>query len=365
MNRMTTKGRQEQVKLWRLWIVGLLAIFIFGCDRGVESQSLQTTMPDLERGDERRVLARSCDAGVMDDCLALAAALGLQPLDPATSPGLPVADRACRAGGHAASCTRLAWLWDPVTSTIEAPFSEVFLERSANAESYWTLLCERNDSFACDRLVQRESVMARAVTDHEAELQAEAAERERLRLQEAERLRQAQVQRELEAAIRHGFSNECGRMYRERGVDQAVCETLMEAIRNGRTSSAGRSSIQEYLRSRGVSRLNGFIVARIEAGLYEAMRRSYDPYWDISYPRGQHFLLRTEFTDYTSRGRFSMWVEEDGQQTITTTSGFVEVWTIYRESALGGAWQFVRDARAGDETSMTASQLLLALMGDR
>lgn len=165
--------------------------------------------------------------------------------------------------------------------------------------------------------------------------------------------------------VRRGLPGHCNRIEIVFGVAYAICDTLIEAIATGRTSSAGRSQVQTYLRDRGVSRLIGYIVARVDQGLYEVVRRSYDSYWDISYPRGQHFLLRTELTDYTSQGRFSMWVEEVGSVPITTTNGFEQVWPIYAESILGQAWQGVRDARAGAQTSDAARELLLALMGER
>jgi hypothetical protein len=278
----------------------------------------------------------------------------------------------------AESCGRIGILLDTVKPNGEWPMPDDSEQPLAEIISGIQLSCNLGVQEAClhlqARVVWRQESLARF--EEAARLAAVAAENERIRLAEelaeAERVRAIQERqsrideqrRRLLREVESGSRFDCRELTQVYSVDMPVCMALWDAIVDGRTSSDGREMIQGYLRGLGVSRLNGFIVARVDTGLYEAMRRTYDPYWDISYPRGQHFLLRTLLTEYTTRGNFRMWVTEVGTREITTTNGFVQTWNIYEESVLGQAWQEVRDASAGYQTQSAARTLLLALMGE-
>ena len=189
------------------------------------------------------------------------------------------------------------------------------------------------------------------------------AERER---QQAERERQ-QAEREaefitlLEEIDRGGIS--CNR-YRDLYIlDRRVCAEFEYAVENGRTRRGeGREIVRSYLRGLGLRRIHAYIVGRIDAGLYECAQRGRDDYFGIAYPTDRHFLLRTLSTDFTTTGRFRMWVRESGTTSVPLRSGFTEEWNIYSESILGELWQEVRDADAGYETSQATLALLRFLV---
>src|SRR5699024_3994633 len=53
-----------------------------------------------------------------------------------------------------------------------------------------------------------------------------------------------------------------------------LCTHLVSTIREGRTSTSARQHLQEPLRDRGLSRSNGYIIAQLEPGVYEAVMRA-------------------------------------------------------------------------------------------
>lgn len=193
------------------------------------------------------------------------------------------------------------------------------------------------------------------------------AEHERREEERRAREREREEERAREQAVRDGMRSghlNCSDWAgSRRGTERLqMCEHLAETVREGRTNSTSRSFMQRYLRDElGVRRISGYIIANVGENLYEAVMRGYDSYFGVSYPRGQHFLLRTTVTDYSSRGRFNSWVTKVGTRDIDTVNGFVETWDIYEESRIGGLWHHVRQAAAGHETSRTASAMLRAL----
>ncbi|MCB9533404.1 MAG: hypothetical protein H6698_03630 [Myxococcales bacterium] len=165
---------------------------------------------------------------------------------------------------------------------------------------------------------------------------------------------------DIHARIQRG-DVDCAEWERETGAPASICEALNEATYSGRTSPRGRAAIAEYLRAGGLRRIRGYIVARADLGVYEAVMRGYDEYWGVSYPRGRHFLLYTTSTDFVSTGSFDLWATKTGTRLVSLNNGFEEIWDEYEESDLGEAWQAVRDARAGEPTAAAARALLLDL----
>ena len=145
-------------------------------------------------------------------------------------------------------------------------------------------------------------------------------------------------------------------------LDRAVCVELAQAVERGRTTPSGREDVQSYLRSHGLRRFSGFMIANVGDDLYEVSKLAYNDYFDISYPAGKHLLLQTVTTQFTSKGRFRLWARKVGEEEIRTKDGFTQTWDVYRESPLGELWQAVRKAPAGTPTSQAARALLVFLV---
>jgi len=76
--------------------------------------------------------------------------------------------------------------------------------------------------------------------------------------------------------------------------------------------------------------LRGFIVASHGDGLYEVAPLQMVNAYDAGY--GRHALVRVTSKEYTSRGKFFLWVRSSGDQEITTTGGFKETWKVYDDA---------------------------------
>ena len=81
-----------------------------------------------------------------------------------------------------------------------------------------------------------------------------------------------------------GKSPDCWAMSNAGLLSHAACTDIEYAIDNGRTTSRGRKAMKEHLRTKGINRIKGFIVARVGDNLYEAayLSREYD--WGIRLP---------------------------------------------------------------------------------
>jgi hypothetical protein len=135
------------------------------------------------------------------------------------------------------------------------------------------------------------------------------------------------------------------------GVSVELCLALAEAIEKGRTSRSGRKDLRKYLKDRGYFRLRGYIVARHGTGVYEIYR----------YGRRYHALLKTNATQYTTRGRFNLWAAKVGSREIKTKNGFTQTWDVFEEDAFGSTVQAIFSARAGNPTRDAARKVLKAL----
>jgi hypothetical protein len=175
------------------------------------------------------------------------------------------------------------------------------------------------------------------------------AERQRLRVERREAL---------SAAIISGSASQFCDSYMSAG-SRGLCQALVQIASTGRSSRKDKKALREHLVSFGFRNIGGFIVARHDKGLYEAARLS-DTMWGWM-PSGRHFLLKTSLTEYSTKGRFNLWVRLDGVREITTTGGFQQTWDVYEESALGSLILMVFAAPAGEPTSSAARELLLAL----
>lgn len=151
---------------------------------------------------------------------------------------------------------------------------------------------------------------------------------------------------------------DCYRYARLRVMAVDECEAINRAVDTGRTDPAGRRAMQDYLKSRGINRIHGWVVAKVDTGLYEMAWLRYDYNWGFSVPSGRHFLLKTQNTEFMTTGRFSLWVHELGSRTITTKSGRIEEWQVFIESVVGEAYQNIRRAPAGEPTSIAAQEFL-------
>lgn len=100
-------------------------------------------------------------------------------------------------------------------------------------------------------------------------------------------------------------------------------------------------------------------MARHDSGVYEAAYLE-DSYFGAM-PSSRRFILRTNLTECSSKGRFSLWAVEQGTRTITTTAGFEQDWKVFEETTFGSAVEMVFKAPAGDDTSTAAVTTLAAL----
>jgi hypothetical protein len=267
---------------------------------------------------------------------------------------LSTMESACEAEVTAA-CIELA------RARSEAAVASSSMDRVTAAIDLALYACELQELSEAD-CPHLSRLRARRASLEAAEAERVRQEQERAR-QEQERARAAERQERLDRLrnqARNGQVN-CGEWVTHTSVPRRVCDALADTISEGRTSTASRNALREYLRDRGLRKIRGYIIARIDSGVYEAVMRGYDEYWGVSYPRGQHFLLFTNFTQYSSRGTFNLWVTKTGTRDVPLQSGFTETWDLYTESTLGSRWQAVRDARAGRPTSAAARDLLLFL----
>lgn len=143
-------------------------------------------------------------------------------------------------------------------------------------------------------------------------------------------------------------------------VEIPFCEALLEPVETGRTTREGRAILTERLRKRGYYPFTAFMVARIRKGLYEVARLEHS-YWYGYAPTGDRLLLKTVATEYSSKGRFTLWVKDLGKERIETKDGFYQTWDVVEEDDLGTAIKRVFDAPAGDQTSQAARDLLIEL----
>jgi len=146
--------------------------------------------------------------------------------------------------------------------------------------------------------------------------------------------------------------SDCVVINSDANVPTEVCNALVEAIQNGRTSYKGRTDLQQYLKDRGYFRLRGYIVAQHETGVYEIFR----------YGHRLHAILETNLTEYTTRGNFALWAQKTGSRDITTVNGFAQTWNVFQEDPFGSVVQKVFDAPAGQRTSDAARVVLKALV---
>jgi hypothetical protein len=94
--------------------------------------------------------------------------------------------------------------------------------------------------------------------------------------------------------------------------------------------------------------LSGYIVSQQGSTVYEVQPLGWDSWYGTHYPKGRHVVLRTRGTEFTSTGRFGMWVKSAGTTTVTTTAGFVEQWSVVEEHVLIAAAQ--HDIKVAKET---------------
>lgn len=139
---------------------------------------------------------------------------------------------------------------------------------------------------------------------------------------------------------------------------------LARALISGRTDAKGRAAFKDFLRSRGINRVSGWIVALVGADIYEAAwtRISYD--WGIRVPAGKHFLLKATRTRFETTGTFKKWVMDLGTESITTKRGSVEEWNVFIESELGEAYQEILRAPAGYQTRVAIRNFAKGLAAD-
>ena len=71
--------------------------------------------------------------------------------------------------------------------------------------------------------------------------------------------------------------------------------------------------------------------------------------------------MLTSLTEYSSKGRFTLWAVERDKRQITTTEGFAQSWKVFEETPFGSAVEMVFRAPAGDATTEAATETLKAL----
>ena len=81
--------------------------------------------------------------------------------------------------------------------------------------------------------------------------------------------------------------------------------------------------IEKYRDDFGI--IQGYIVKQ------EQMGADLGSLYEIILSSGEHALLRTVETKYTSRGRFSLFVEHTGTLPVNTRGGFTQEWNVYVE----------------------------------
>ena len=349
----------------RLVFVLFCVFFVESCQR--EPGPEQARIAELDEVETEAVkIANDCDFGEPNACFQLALYWidGSQGFGPDLERAREILNNACDSP-EKESCVLYGQLLDPWGSWEYAPYSGMTEEEAVEKmRELFSAGCSAGNETACaanTTLDAAETIREEQAAEQRRQEEEQRRQEEEQRRQEAERRRRRAERRNLLSSIRNSSSIDCRSINSTFHVPSNVCDALVEAIDEGRTSSDGRDDVRSYLRGRGVRHLRGYIIAQIDDGLYEAVRRSRDSYWDISYPSGQHFLLLTGRTTYSTRGRFDMWVYESGTHRVPLNSGFTETWKIFREENKGQLWQEVRDARAGDATRRAARNLLLYL----
>lgn len=200
------------------------------------------------------------------------------------------------------------------------------------------------------------------------EMLVECAERK-------ERLRLAKRREEM-AKLREGIARGNRSVCAQCGP-RDVCEALLDikdvgfSAKGSVWSEYGRSVLQAsdgrpvrdviaaYLSSRGYKHVRGYIIAKVETGIYEAAWLE-STYWGYV-PSSRRFVLRTTRTDYTTEGRFNLWARKDGTTDVSLKSGFDAEWDVYEEDAFGSVIQNIYDAPTGEATSEAAAAAVTGL----
>ncbi len=138
-----------------------------------------------------------------------------------------------------------------------------------------------------------------------------------------------------------------------------VCEALFDIKSKGRSSSATRGPVNRFLEERGYKKLWGYVIQRLDPSLYEVawMRNTGWGY----FPSDSHFVLKTNLTEYSSKGTFTLWAKKTDNIEVELTSGFDANWDVYEEDAFGSVIQGIYDAPAGDPTSNAANVAIIGL----
>jgi len=113
----------------------------------------------------------------------------------------------------------------------------------------------------------------------------------------------------------------------ETSVEQArarVEETRSKAEEARSALEGTIAELREAQESETTYQLTGWIVAELGEQTYEVQPIGARYYPLGRYPTSSHIILTTTNTQFTSTGRFTLWVEEQGTRPISMLSGFVE-----------------------------------------